>query len=278
MKKLLSKILAVAALSLNSGHAVAEDADAEEVSEEKTEVKEEAKPEVKSADYGAILSSWEKNSGRINTSTPRRWLFLQEQGGAYGAPSPLAVDRMIFDAYGWLELADPESIRLFIQMNPTQKKTELKPEDLAARLKRYAELSQAEGIVMKTNATPSVWAIYQRGKGFDAPQLVFDKGPESLRQDLPARWLVQQFGYDALVVGAAEDYLILAKLKTLKRGAQGLILKKSSASIVADGEKDIGALLRVVFETDDYVLAKVSLAKSGRPKVPMGSKVLFDQP
>ncbi|RYZ53483.1 MAG: hypothetical protein EOP07_17735, partial [Proteobacteria bacterium] len=246
MKKLLSKILAIAALSLSSGHALAQDADAEEAVEEKTEVKEEPKAEVKSADYGAILSSWEKNAGRITTSTPRRWLFLQEQGGAYGAPSPLAVERTTFDALGWLELADPEAIRLFIQMNPTQKKAELKPEDLAARLKRYAELSQADGIVMKTNATPSVWGLYLRGKGFDAPALVFDKGPESLRQDLPARWLVQQFGYDALVVGAAEDYLILAKLKTLKRGAQGLILKKSSASIVADGEKDIGALLRVV--------------------------------
>jgi hypothetical protein len=281
MRKLLSKILAVAALSLSSGHAMAEDApESEDSGEEKetAEVKEEPKAEVKSTDYGAILTNWEKNSARVVTSTPRRWLFLQEQGGSYGAPSPLGVDRMTFDAYGWLELADPESIRLFIQMNPTQKKTELKPEELAARLKRYADLSQAEGIVMKTNATPSVWALYLRGKGFDAPQLVFDKGPESLRQDLPARWLVQQFGYDALVVGMVEDYLILAKLKTLKRGAQGLILKKSSASIVADGEKDIGALLRVVFETDDYVLAKVSLSKSGRPKVPMGSKVLFDEP
>ena len=250
----------------------------EKNSEAKPEEKIEDKVEAKGADYASILSAWEKDSGKIAHAIPRRWLFLQEQGGAYGAPSPLGIDRTQFEGYGWFELADPESIRLWIQLNPTQKKAEVKADELVSRLKRYAELSQAEGVVIKTNGTPSVWAIYQTSKGLSAPQVSFEKGPDSLRQDLPARWLVQQFGYDAVVVGMTEDYLVLAKLKPLKRGAQGLILKKSSAAIVADAEKDIGALLRVVHENDEYVLAKVSLAKSGRPKVPMGSKVLFDQP
>jgi len=108
--------------------------------------------------------------------------------------------------------------------------------------------------------------------------VTFEKGPDSLRQDVPARWLVQQFGYDALVVGTSGDLLVLAKLKPLKRGAQGLVLKNSTEGIVADGEKDIGALVRVVYENERFVLAKVALSKSARVQVPRGSKVLFDQP
>lgn len=256
---------------------IAQDADDDDENEP-AEAKVEEKVEVKGNDYSSILSAWEKNAGKLGHAIPRRWLFLQEQGGVYGAPSPLGVDRNQFESYGWLELADPEAIRFWIQLNPTQKKAEVKADELAPRLKRYASLSRADGVVVKTSGTPSVWAIYTTRKGFATPQVTFEKGPESLRQDLPARWLVQQLGYDAVVVGATEDCLVLAKLKPLKRGAQGLILKKSASSIVADGEKDIGALLRIVHENDEYVLAKVSLSKSGRPKVPMGSKVLFDQP
>ncbi|MES2744936.1 MAG: hypothetical protein V4655_05895 [Bdellovibrionota bacterium] len=239
----------------------------------------QAKPTVDPAvDMAQILSAWEKNQGSVKNSLPRRWLFLQEQAGVYGAPSPLNVDKISFDGYGWFQLAEAESIRLFVQFNPEQKKDSIKPEELPARLKRYAELSNADGILLKTAGENSSWALYRHTKKMDTPVVNFIKGPDSFRNDVPAAWLVAQLSYDAMVVGIEGDYLILAKLKPLKRGAQGLILKKSSSSIVADSEKDVGALLRIVYDSDDYALAKVSLSKSGRPKVPVGSKILFDQP
>ncbi len=234
--------------------------------------------EKKAVDYASILAGWEKSSGQVEAMIPRTWLFLQEQGGAYGAPSPLSIDRISFEGYGWFELADPESIRLFIQINPTQKKASVKEEELPLRLKRYAELSHAEGVILKTSSASSAWAIYSSNNGFSQAVLTYEKGPESMRQDLPARWLVQQLGYDAFVVGKTEDFLVLAKLKPLKRGAQGLVLKKSAEGLASDNEREIGALLRVVFENDKYALAKVSLAKTSRSKIARGSKILFDQP
>lgn len=231
-----------------------------------------------SADMAQILSNWAKNQDNVRISLPRRWLFLQEQGGSYGAPSPLTLDKTSFDSYGWLQLAESDAIRLFMQFNPSQKVDVIKPEDLPARLKRYAELSNAEGVLLKTAGENPSWALYQHTKNMSTPVVNLVKGPESFRAEVPAAWLVSQLNYDAVVVGTEGEFLILAKLKPLKRGAQGLILKRSSSAIVADSEKDVGALLRIVHDSDDYVLAKVSLSKSGRPKVPVGSKVLFDQP
>jgi hypothetical protein len=230
------------------------------------------------ADMAKVLSDWEKGQGVPKTTLPRRWLFLQEQAGAYGAPSPLEIDKLAFEGYGWFQLAEIDSIRLFLQLNPAQRKEALKPEDLLTRLSRYAELSRADGILMRTAGENASWALYRYSKPMNTPVVNFVKGPESFRNDAPAAWLVSQLNYDAMVVGTQGDYLVLAKLRPLKRGSQGLILKKSAGPIVADAEKDVGALLRIVFDSDDYALAKVSLAKSGRPKVPIGSKILFDQP
>ena len=231
-----------------------------------------------SVDMASVLRTWEKNKGEAQTALPRRWLFLQEQAGIYGSPSPLNIDKTSFENYGWFRLAESEAIRLFIQMNPQQKVEEIKPEDLLARLKRYASLAGADGVILKTAGKDSSWAVYQHKKVMGAPIASFAKGPESFREEQPAAWLVSQLEYDAMVVGTEGEYLILAKLKPLKRGAQGLILKNSVTNFVTDAEKEVGALLRIVFDSDDYALAKVSLSKSERPKVPLGSKVLFDQP
>ncbi|MBC7659629.1 MAG: hypothetical protein H7249_07965 [Chitinophagaceae bacterium] len=282
MKRLVKSL--IVSLFLLSAPAHAEDSAKEKSSGEDPGETESVVPPVVDTkvptknEYETLLNTWVKNSDDSVHAIPRNWLFLQEQSGAYGAPSPLGLDATMFDAYGWFHLADSDAIRLFIQLNPTQKKDELKPEMMAARLKRYADLTQADAIVLKTSATPSKWAVYVVNKGLDAPQLSFDKGPDALRLDFPAKWLSQQLAYDAVVVGNEGDYLVLAKLRPLKRGAQGLVLRKSAGSLVGDAEKDVGALLRVLHETDDYVLAKVSLTKSERSKVSVGSKVLFDQP
>lgn len=272
MKSLL--LIASMGLLFSQGLRAQEDEEAEEneAAVEKVEV-----PDA-SSERAAILNAWEKNKGSVRTTLPRRWLFLQEQAGVYGSPSPLNIDKISFESYGWFQLAEAEAIRLFIQMNPQQKMDETKPEDLPARLKRYAALAGAEGVVLKTAGENSSWAVYLHKKNMSTPVVNFVKGPDSFRAEVPATWLVTQLGYDAMVVGTEGDYLILAKLKPMKIGAQGLILKKSAAALVTDAEKEVGALLRVVHESDDYVLAKVSLSKSGRPKVPVGSKVLFDQP
>ncbi len=245
---------------------------------------EEAAPQDKGVEANAneemarILNTWQKNQGKAKTFLPRKWLFLQQAGGAYGAPTPLNVDKISFENYGWFQVAESDGIKLYIQMNPSERKEDLKPEELPAKLKRYAELSSAEGILLKTNDENGSWALYRHTKSMDVPQVNFVKGPESFRGDVPVQWLVSQLNYDAVVVGTEGDYLILAKLKPLKKGSQGLILKKSAGAIVADAEKDIGALLRVVYDSEDYALAKVSLSKVGKLKVPIGSKVLFDSP
>lgn len=264
---------------LLSSQLFAQDDNGEENGDEgKAEDAVETAPAESSQNLADVLSGWEKAHAKIRTSLPKRWLFLQEQAGAYGAPSPLNVDKYAFDSFGWFQLAEAEAIRLYIQVNPSEKKDVLKPEELPARLKRYASLSGADGIILKTAGENTSWSIYQVKKNMSTPIASFAKGPESFRQDVPVSWLLSQLNYDAMVVGTEGDYLVLAKLRPLKRGAQGLILKKSATAVVADVEKDVGALLRIVYDSDDYILAKVSLSKSGRPKVPVGSKVLFDQP
>ncbi len=236
------------------------------------------KSETKVDDEAGVLAAWEKTNGNLNlkAGAARKWLFLQEQAGAYGALSPLVIDTLAFESYGWLQMAEADGIRLYLQLNPDFRKDKIAPDELGARLKRYADLSYADGVVLKTAS--GGWALYIASKGMSLPAVKFDKGPETLRQDQAARWLVQQLGYDAIVVGTAGDYLVLAKLRSLKVGGQGLILKKSTTSVTADSEKDIGALLRVSYQDNDFALAKVSLAKSGRPKVPVGAKVIFDAP
>ncbi len=242
--------------------------------EESAKSGDESAPE----DFANILNQWQKNQGKTKTYLPRRWLFLQQAGGVYGAPTPLNVDKISFENLGWFQAADADAIRLYIQMNPGERKDEIKPEELPARLKRYAELAAAEGIILKTSDENGSWAVYRHTKSMNAPIVSFLKGPDSFRGDVPAQWLVSQLNYDAMVVGMEGDYLILAKLKPLKKGSQGLILKKSSTAIVADAEKEVGALLRVLVDSEDFALAKVSLSKAGKLKVPVGSKVLFDSP
>lgn len=267
----------VSTLIVNA-HAYSQDeAEAEDSNSKADKAEEAVSSPIQTDDPAAVLNAWEKKHGESRTSLPKRWLFLQEQAGTYGSPSPLNVDKFSFDSFGWFQLAESEALRLYIQMNPEQKKDEIKPEELPARLKRYADLSGANGIILKTAGESASWVVYQNGKNLKAPVATFPKGPESFRSDAPISWLVSQLNYDAMVVGTEGDYLILAKLRPLKRGAQGVILRKSSSGLVADSEKEIGALLRIVHDSDDYILAKVSLTKNNRAKVPLGSKVLFDQ-
>jgi hypothetical protein len=233
----------------------------------------------------AALTEWLGAEGSTAIkSLPRRWLFMQTQATAYGAPSPLIFDRSSFESYGWFEATDPDAIRFYFQMNPKLRDGDVKDTVIRQRLQTFMNLTASDGLIVretdkeaekKDGEVVPAWVFYGRsGKGLVELGRT-DKGPDSMRQDALPKWLISQLGYDAIAVGTSQDYLILAKLKPVKRGSQGLIMKGTTNTVLLKDNKDVGALVRVVFEAEDFLVVKFLLSKSGKPKVPVGSKVLF---
>lgn len=229
----------------------------------------------------AALESWLQENPKPIRALPKRWLFMQAQPTAYGFPSPLAIDRTGFDSFGWLEAADPDAVRLYFQLNPRLKDEAASEEVMNQRLVTFMSMTYSDGLVLRTagsdeeGGAPGAWVLYTRNsKGLVELGRV-ESGPESMRQDALVKWLTQQLGYDAVAVGANENFLFLAKLRPVKIGAQGLLMKSTSSSIVLKDSKDVGALVRVVYQDGDYLVAKFLLTKGNKPKAPLGSRALF---
>lgn len=262
--------------------AAEEQEEKEKEDEEQVEQVDEKEMPDSPSSAAAALEKWQKGNHKPVRNLPKRWLFMQSQPTAYGFPSPLVLDRSGFDNFGWFEAADPEGIRLYFQFNPKLKAEEFSAELLQQRLMTFMLLTYSDGLVLRhsepgqdENSPVISWIFYSRtSKGLVELGRV-EKGPESMRHNVLAKWLIEQLGYDAVAVGMSEGYIILAKLKPVKLRSQGLLMKSSSSSILLKDSKDVGALVRVVHEDPDYLVAKFLLSKSGKPKVPMGSRALF---